>query len=133
MSSREGNAEKLRVEQSDSAAVEYLRRASTIEEMNFLTSEVIVLGTVERTGLKRVPPEGDGVWLVEVVLVVEQCLKGRCGERHTRRHGRGVGLPGHVEMGRRSIDSRHPVAEGRFRPNSHDSAIDRANERASHP
>ena len=79
----QANAEKLRVEQSDSAAVEYLRRLSWMEEVTFLTADVVVLGTVERTGLKRVPPEGDGVWGVEVVLAVEQCLKRPCGERVT--------------------------------------------------
>lgn len=75
--------ERLRAKQSDSAAVEYLRYVSTKEELNFLTSDVVVLGTVERAGRKRVPPEGDGVWGVEVILVVEQCLKGPCGERVT--------------------------------------------------
>jgi hypothetical protein len=79
----QAGGEKLRVKQSDSVSVEYLRHQSTIEEMTFLTSDVIVLGTVERTGLTRVPPEGDGVWVVEVVLVVEECLKGPCGERVT--------------------------------------------------
>jgi hypothetical protein len=79
----QAGGEKLRVKQSDSVAVEYLRHQSTIEEMTFLTSDVIVLGTVEQTRLTRVPPEGDGRWLVEVVLVVEECLKGPCGERVT--------------------------------------------------
>lgn len=79
----QAGGKKLRAERSDSAAVEYPRHQSTIEEMHFLTSDVIVLGTVERTGLTRVPPEGNGVWLVEVILVVEECLKGPCGERVT--------------------------------------------------
>jgi hypothetical protein len=80
----QAGGEESRVKQSDSAAVEYPRHQSTIEEMNFLTSDVIVLGIVERAGLKRFPPESDdSVWGVEVVLVVEKCLKGPCGERVT--------------------------------------------------
>ncbi|MCK4680656.1 hypothetical protein KAT82_05990 [bacterium] len=76
--------ETPRAEQSDPTPVEYLRYGSTKEELKFLTSDVVVLGTVEWGGLKRFPPESDdSVWGVEVVLVVEECLKGPCGERVT--------------------------------------------------
>jgi hypothetical protein len=50
-----------RVEQSDSAADEYLRNEALVEET----------------------PEHYGVWGVEVILAVEDCLKGACGERVT--------------------------------------------------
>ncbi len=79
----QANAERLRVEQSDSAADEYLRHQALVEETVILTSDVIALGTVERTELKLLAPEHYGVWGVDVVLAVEDCLKGACGERVT--------------------------------------------------
>ena len=75
--------ERLRAERSDSAADEHLRHQSAVEEMVILTSDVIVLGTVEWTELKLLAPEHHGVWGVEVILGVEECLKGACGERVT--------------------------------------------------
>lgn len=72
-----------RVEQSDSAADEYLRNEALVEETVILTSDVIALGTVERTEHKLLAPEHYGVWGVEVILAVEDCLKGACGERVT--------------------------------------------------
>ncbi len=77
------HADRLRVEQSDSAADEYLRNEALVEETVILTSDVIALGTVERTEHKLLAPEHYGVWGVEVILAVEDCLKGACGERVT--------------------------------------------------
>ncbi len=76
-------AERLKVEQSDSAAEEYLRHQALVEEMVILTSDVIALGTVERAEPKLLAPEDYGVWGIEVILTVEECLKGACGERVT--------------------------------------------------
>ena len=78
--------QKLREDGLASKAEDYLIKATRKEERNILTADVIALGLIERAelvGFPRPPAEDPVTYLVEVEMLVEDCLKGPCNTRLT--------------------------------------------------